>query len=638
MWHTETDLFALILFVIMLNKSLRRTGKPDRQQKMLIVVLAVSMLNCFVDYISSTAMNFQDNWLLFESSLTLYFALMPTVTAIWMIYMLMLINDDQSAARMRRQIVLVLLPVVCYSLVALSNPWNEWFFSLTKEMEYSRGPLFWPLAIGFYGAYSVLGLVILVCNRKKVTPRSNMLFLSTFFVSSIFLLLIQVIIPGCLISELSYAVLFIFCDATVEEERRNQLVQKIQEQNLELAEAAKKAGAASEAKSDFLSRMSHDIRTPLNGIIGMTYLTQKMALPEEAKKNLEKISTSSKFLLGLVNDILDMSKMESQKIELHPEPYFFEDFRMYLEAVIRPLCEEKRQNFVFDAGEIEGLVPIVDITRINRIYFNLLSNAVKYTPEGGTITLKIREKLVSEGMMEFTVTVGDNGIGISQEFQKHLFEPFVQEDRVDTSEMRGSGLGLAIVKKTVEAMNGEITVESEKGKGSRFTVTIASPCVKREETVQKKAEIRAEPARQAKILAGGHILLCEDHPLNQEIAKALLEEKGMIVHIAENGQEGVNAYLAAPAGFYQAVLMDIRMPVMDGFAAARAIRALKRPDAQTLPIIAMTADAFEEDIKKCAEAGMNAHIAKPIEPEKLYACLEKALAGGRAGKVPNRSL
>ena len=598
MWHTETDLFALLLFIIMLVKSLRRRGQRDWQQKLLIVVLAVSMLNCLVDYVSSTAMNLNDNWLLYEGSLTLYYALMPTVTAVWMVYMLILIHSDQSSTRLRHQIMIVLLPIVCYFLLAMSNPWNNWFFSLSKKMEYSRGPLFWPLAIGFYIAYSMLGLVILICNRKRVTPYSNMLFLSTFFTSSIFLLEIQVLFPGCLISEISYAVLFIFCDATVEDEKREQLIQKIQEQNIELEKSAKKASAASEAKSDFLSRMSHDIRTPLNGIIGMTYLTQKMDLPDEAINNLDKISTSSKFLLGLVNDILDMSKMESQEIELHPEPYYFEDFKMYLEAVICPLCEEKRQHFVFDSSEVDDLVPLVDITRMNRIYFNLLSNAVKYTPEYGTITLKIREKPVSNGEMEFTTTVRDNGIGISPEFQKHLFEPFVQENRIDTSEMRGSGLGLAIVKKMVEAMDGDIQVHSEKGMGSEFTVVITAPCVKQEDIPHQHPGSIDHATEQDVMLSGKHILLCEDHPLNQEIAKALLEEKGMIVSIAENGQEGINAYLAAPIRFYHVILMDIRMPIMDGFTAVRTIRSLNRPDAKSIPIIAMTADAFDEDIHK----------------------------------------
>ncbi len=380
----------------MLIKSLRRKGQRDRQQKLLMIVLGVSMLNCVVDFISSTAMNLNNNWLLYEVSLTLYFALMPTVTAAWIVYMLVLIHSYQCSTRIRQQLFLVLLPVICYFILAISNPWNSLFFSLSKDMRYTRGPMFWPLAICFYSVYSMLGLVILIFNHKKLTQRSNMLFLSTFFIASIFLLEIQVQFPGSLISEISYAVLFIFCDATVEEEKREQLVQKIQEQNIELEKSVKKASSASEAKSDFLSRMSHDIRTPLNGIIGMTYLTQKMELPDEARKNLDKINTSSKFLLGLVNDILDMSKMESKKIELHTEPYYFEDFNKYLDAVIRPLCEEKHQRFVFDVGQISEKVPLLDIIRMNRIFFNLLSNAVKYTPEYGTITLRISEKLISD--------------------------------------------------------------------------------------------------------------------------------------------------------------------------------------------------------------------------------------------------
>lgn len=625
MWHTETDLFALLLFIIMLIKSLHQKGPRDPQQKLLMVVLGVSMLNCVVDFISSTAMNLNSNWLLYEISLTLYFALMPTVTAAWIVYMIVLINSYQCSTKIRLQLFLVLLPVICYFLLAISNPWNSLFFSLSKNMQYTRGPMFWPLAICFYSAYSMLGLVILIFNHKRVTPRSNMLFLSTFFIASIFLLEIQVLFQGSLISEISYAVLFIFCDATVEEEKRDQLVQKIQEQNIELEKSVKKASSASDAKSDFLSRMSHDIRTPLNGIIGMTYLTQKMELPDEARNNLDKINTSSKFLLGLVNDILDMSKMESQKIELHPEPYYFEDFSMYLDAVIRPLCEEKHQSFVFDVGHISQRVPLLDIIRINRIYFNLLSNAVKYTPEYGTITLCINEKTVLDEKMQLTTTVSDNGIGMSAEFQKHLFEPFVQENRVDTSEMRGSGLGLAIVKKMVEAMDGDIHVKSEKGKGTEFTIVFTSPCIKQEDIAPKKSTTTRLLHEQSNILSGKHVLLCEDHPLNQEIAKALLEEKGMIVFIAENGQEGVNAYLTAPISFYDVVLMDIRMPIMDGFSAVRTIRSIDRPDAKDIPIIAMTADAFEEDIKKCAESGMNGYIAKPIEPAKLYSTIEQAL-------------
>jgi len=409
-------------------------------------------------------------------------------------------------------------------------------------------------------------------------------------------------------------------------------VQRIQEEKEKelsirqtLQEAAQRANAANRAKSEFLSRMSHDIRTPLNGIIGMTYLAQKKNLTDDVKDCLGKISTSSKFLLSLVNDVLDMSKAENQEIILHPEPYPFEDFCAYIDAVIRPLCEEKHQKFVLNTSPIRGCTPLVDITRLNRIYFNLLSNAVKYTPEGGTISLTIQEKQLPENRILFTITVCDNGIGMSPEFQSHLFEPFMQENRNDISATRGTGLGLAIVKKMVDAMNGTIHVESEKGKGSSFIVSIASPFISQADLQKEKAQTSNEESLDHRRLAGCHILLCEDHPLNQEIAKAILTEQGMTVDIAENGQSGTERFGMSSVDFFDCILMDIRMPVMDGYEATRAIRKLERPDAKTVPIIAMTADAFTEDIQKCFDAGMNGHIAKPINPEALCCALSEAL-------------
>jgi len=274
-----------------------------------------------------------------------------------------------------------------------------------------------------------------------------------------------------------------------------------------------------------------------------------------------------------------------------------------------------------DVNPLPGYTPLVDVTRLNRIYFNLLSNAVKYTPEGGTITLAIREAFLPGERIQFTLTVRDNGIGMSREFQKHLFEPFVQENRDDNSEMRGSGLGLAIVKRTVEAMGGTVSVNSEKGRGTEFTVMLTSPCVQCA-VVQAKKEI---PAIEYGCLLGKHVLLCEDHPLNQEIAKALLTEKGMLVEIAEDGQKGVDSFSQSPVHYFDCILMDLRMPVMDGLEAARTIRAMPRPDAKTVPMLAMTADAFSEDVKKCLTAGMNGHIAKPIDPGSLYQTLQNAL-------------
>jgi len=375
------------------------------------------------------------------------------------------------------------------------------------------------------------------------------------------------------------------------------------------------ATAANEAKSEFLSRMSHDMRTPLNGIIGITYLLNEMDLPEKAYESLRKIDTSSKFLLGLINDVLDMTKAEKHKIELHPEPYLAKEFYDYLDAVIRPLCQEKSQAFLVSMEPPTDRVPLYDKLRFNQILFNLLSNAVKYTPEGGTIEYRVTFGVPdSGGRMPVHIRISDNGIGMSKDFQKILFDPFSQENRSDASVNRGTGLGLSIVKQLVEAMGGSISVKSEIGRGTAFFIDMDI------DTIPAASLAPPSPVMtgQTISLGGRHVLLCEDHPLNQEIAKTLLSEKGMLVEIADNGQRGTELFAKSNVGFYDIILMDLRMPVMDGYEATAAIRALPRPDARTVPIIAMTADAFRDDVKKCLNAGMNGHIAKPINPTSLY--------------------
>ena len=398
--------------------------------------------------------------------------------------------------------------------------------------------------------------------------------------------------------------------------------QLIQEQKL-LA-ALKAAQQASLAKSNFLSRMSHDIRTPLNGIIGMTYLAAEQDNPPETCAYLEKIATSSKFLLGLINDILDMTKVENDKIKLHPEPYHPAEFKNYLEAVILPLCQEKNQYFKFSVDCPENWIPLYDKLHLNQIIFNLLSNAVKFTPEGGTISYHAVNKLLPDGRMSVQVEVGDTGIGMSPAFMQTLFEPFAQENRKDNSQTQGTGLGLAITKKLLEKMGGTIRMESKLRHGTKFILNLISDCI----PATVAAAMPVTPARAAdfSILPGKHILLCEDHPLNQQIAKALLEKKGMLVTIAENGQLGLQAFQDSALHFYAAILMDIRMPVLDGYQTTKALRSLSRADAKNVPIIAMTANAFAEDIEKSLDCGMNAHLSKPIEPIDLYRILSNLIS------------
>jgi PAS domain S-box-containing protein len=384
------------------------------------------------------------------------------------------------------------------------------------------------------------------------------------------------------------------------------------------------AMASSEAKSDFLSRMSHDIRTPLNGIIGMTYLAKAEANPPTTQDCLNKIDTSSQFLLGLINDILDMSRVERNKIVLKPEPYSIAEYNSYLNSVIVPLVNGKGQHFVLNETATDQIhLPLADKLRTNQIFFNLLSNAVKYTPEGGTISYQVTSVYDPKAnQMVVDHVISDNGIGISEAFQKVLFQPFTQERRNDNSETRGSGLGLSIVKLLVDLMKGTIECRSTPGVGTTFHVHLQFPAV------QVQADAAAAPAvalPDFSSLQGKHVLLCEDHPLNQEIAKRLLEKEGALVQIAANGKIGVEDFSRTSIGYFDAILMDIRMPVLNGYEASDAIRALPRPDAKRVPIIAMTADAFPEDIAKCFAHGMNAHLAKPITPSALYEALATSL-------------
>ncbi|MDD3253083.1 MAG: transporter substrate-binding domain-containing protein [Lachnospiraceae bacterium] len=367
------------------------------------------------------------------------------------------------------------------------------------------------------------------------------------------------------------------------------------------------------AKSDFLSRMSHDMRTPMNGIIGLTELTLDLkGLLPEVEDNLTKIDESAHYLLSLINDTLDMNKIESNKIVLNREATNIDTFFNQMIGVVQVSAEQKKVNLI--AVSKTPALPMVylDKVRVQQIFFNLVSNAIKFTPENGTVEARNECTCLGETQVKTKLVVKDNGIGIDADFLPRIFEPFEQENNSTTTNYAGTGLGLAIVKNLVEMMGGTISVVSEKGVGSEFTVELVFDVAGEQPEPEMKAE-RFEIS-----LTGKRVLLCEDHPLNTQIATRLLQKKGMLVEHAENGQSAVELFGQAEPGYYDVILMDIRMPVMDGITAAKTIRALDRTDAKSIPIIAMTANAFDEDVKKSLDAGMNAHLAKPIEPAGLF--------------------
>ena len=386
-----------------------------------------------------------------------------------------------------------------------------------------------------------------------------------------------------------------------------------------LSEALQAAEDANRAKTMFLNNMSHDIRTPMNAILGFTSLAEaKIDDRDLVKDYLEKISISSKHLLSLINDVLDMSRIESGKVTLEDNEVYLPDIVGEMQTILQANTAAKEQRFLVEE-KIEHENVVTDRLRLNQVLLNILSNAVKFTPVGGEIRFSVEEKPSGrDGWANYEFRIRDNGIGMSPEFRKTIFEAFTREKTSTVSGIQGTGLGMAITKNIVDMMGGTIEVYSEEGKGSEFVVDI--PC--RISTRETVSEEKAETAGMTDF-SGKRILLAEDNEMNQLIAVAILEEVGFQVEIAGDGQEAVDKMAAAGPGTYDAILMDIQMPKMDGYEAARRIRAMDDPEKARIPIIAVTANAFEEDRKIALEAGMNGHLAKPYDIPKMMATLSE---------------
>jgi PAS domain S-box-containing protein len=377
------------------------------------------------------------------------------------------------------------------------------------------------------------------------------------------------------------------------------------------------AEKANQAKSDFLSRMSHEMRTPMNAIIGMTKIAEKTDDVSRLKYCLSTINTSSVHLLGIINDVLDMSKIEAGKFELEKIPMNIEKMLTKVNNIITDNIEKKNQKLSINMPKDMEMNYIADDLRLSQVITNLLSNAVKFTPEKGEITLTV-EKTGSKGNMNtlrFSVT--DTGIGMTQEQITRLFNAFEQADGSISRKFGGTGLGLAISKNIIEKMGGRIWVESEEGFGSRFIFEVDLECKPlKEEATLNSPEINTGAAAETPDLSGVNIILAEDMEINREIFTSLLEETHITIDIAENGLAAVSKFRENPEK-YDLIIMDVQMPEMDGYEATRTIRAMDMPKAKNIPIIAMTANAFKEDIDHCLDAGMNDHLAKPIDEKSV---------------------
>ena len=401
-----------------------------------------------------------------------------------------------------------------------------------------------------------------------------------------------------------------------EQEYRKSLEQK----NVALQLAVQRETKANLAKREFLFNMSHDIRTPMNAIIGFTALAQTHIDDRgQVEDYLKKISVSSQHLLSLINDVLDMSRIENGKVTLETKPVHLPELVGDIGDAIQVGADKKHISFTVDTAGMKNEDVIADPLRLEQILINVLANAVKFTPDGGQISLRIVQKdTASADYADFEFHIKDNGIGMSEEFQKHIFEQFARERTSTVSKIQGTGLGLSITKSLVDMMGGRITVESEPGRGSEFTISLRFP-------VGEAKAGQMIPVSKASDFTGKKLLVVEDNELNLEIASTLLEEAGFEVDTAGNGKIAVEKVEAASAGRYDLILMDVQMPEMDGYEATRRIRALPDKKKAAIPIVAMTANAFEEDQKNALNAGMNGHIAKPLDIQKLFQVLSELL-------------
>ena len=486
----------------------------------------------------------------------------------------------------------------CYSNAVLDG--TEYFYAL-KQMENAQ----WTLA------FLVPAKYVAVNTQKLVT-----IVMIIIIVIAMVFSVITVFVGWFLLRQKQQQELQAEKEANLRLEQYNihltQVNDELRQAQDIAAEALQSAERASKAKTDFLANMSHDIRTPMNAIIGITTLMKnELHQPEKLAEHLGKLENSGQLLLGIINDILDMSRIESGKTTLNVEKMNLPQQISQLDSIIRQQAGQRRQTFTVNT-HLQHENVLGDPNRLNRVLMNILSNAVKYTPTGGHIRFEVDELPRNEHYARYRFVVQDDGIGMSEAYQKTLFDPFTREERSGTNKVQGTGLGMAITKNIVDLMGGSINVESTTGKGTRFEVVLEFPVDAEADTVPE-AQVLPEEEEETSPLSGMKFLCAEDNAINAEILEMLLEANGASCTICSNGQEIVDAFASVKPGEYDMILMDVQMPVMDGLEAARRIRSGENPLGRIIPILAMTANAFLEDMQKSREAGMDEHLSKPVD-------------------------
>ena len=440
-------------------------------------------------------------------------------------------------------------------------------------------------------------------HTRNISPKINVRFFVQQHFSSFIVLLVLCV---CMVLWISFLAIY----AVMMKRDRNRMIER------------------NEERSDFFARISHDLRTPMNGIVGMLELAGQSETVDEIRENMKTARSSCRYMLSLINDILDMQKLEHGKLKFDRHIFCIKDFIENVSDMIKPAARKKNIRF---SVEFEKFNPdrsiLEDELRLKQVFMNILSNAVKFTPENGSVVLSFETVSANDKTERVKIQFRDTGIGMSRKFiQNSLFTPYSQELNDDTERSSGSGLGLSISKNIIELMNGSIDVQSTPGEGTVFTVCLDFTFA--DEVQEKKTALESDAEYSGAVnerIKGARVLVCEDVELNSQILCRLLENAGCIVTAVKDGKKCLDAFSASAPGAYDVILMDVRMPVMNGLEATRAIRNLDRPDAKTVPVIAMTANSYESDKEECFSAGMTAHLSKPIEPLKMYETVARCI-------------
>ena len=609
--------FMLIVLLIFAKKT--SSGIRQRQSRHLCLLLIgavaayVLMDACFVVYFAKPC-----NITVYRAIVFVFYVVYVTTPFIWHTFVRNFVGCTlgKNIRRLEYIPLAVMLGMMLYTIP------TGVLWSISDLGQYTRGPWFPVFAVLnlFYYVESLVDALVIFLrrgSRKKPYLLQSVLIslipLAAILINS-YIIPVEVTYPFqpfCLVLVTVLAYFFML-------ERESQIQQLNYQHHLQnvlqqARRATRQAVAAGKVKSDFLANMSHDIRTPLNAILGFSkVISDDPSNGASVQNAIGKIQLSGDVLLSLVDDVLDLSRIENGKLRLEPVPT---DLNM-VEHALETMFMQGMQNAGIDfrvTADLRTPLVLCDTGKLRRILVNLLGNAQKFTKKGGSVALLLEQP--GEHLYRFTVQ--DSGIGISREFQAHMFDSFERERTSTESSTVGAGLGLAIVRRLVDLMDGAIEVQSEQGKGTAISVMLSLPPSDAAPAAEAPHEV------QNADLSGLRLLLAEDNELNREIANTLLEAKGAVITNAVNGAEAVEIFRNSPPGTFDVILMDVMMPVMDGLTAAKTIRALDRADAKTIPIFAMTANAFSEDVAKSLAAGMNEHLSKPINMDVLLSAISK---------------